>query len=211
MFVELIESLRCPNDHDESPLIAQATKTENRRIHTGTLGCPVCHAEFPIREWVAWFGQIPPIAGFELPSEETAMRLAASLELTDGRGFALLCSSWAMHVEPLSRLTETPVVLVNPSIAAPVHLAAGVIRGRVIPFADSSARAAALDNFSPLEVIRSAVRAVRAGGRIVGSAIIPVPAGVTEIIRDEQMWVGQKDAAPNSAPRLISLTRSGKP
>lgn len=212
MFVELIESLRCPNEHEESPLIAQATKTENRRIQSGTLGCPVCHEEYPIRDWVAWFGQIPPLTGFEVPSQETAMRVAAFLELSDARGFALLCGRWGVHAELIALLTETPLVLVNHSIAAPVQHAAGGIRGKTIPFAAGSARALAIDETSTREIIASGVRAVRAGGRVIGPAKIAVPEGVTEIVRDETLWVGEKTAASPSGgtPRLVPLSRSKK-
>ena len=210
MFVELIESLRCPNDHDDSPLIAQATKTENRRIHTGTLGCPVCHSEFPIRDWVAWFGQIPPIAGFEIPSQEIAMRVAAFLELTDASGFALLCGRWGVHAELIGLLAETPLVVVNHSIATPIQHTAGGIRGKVIPFAAGAARALAIAETSTKEVIASGVRAVKAGGRVMGPATIPVPDGVTEIVRDEHVWIGEKNATPESAPRLVDLKRGGR-
>lgn len=210
MFVELIESLRCPNDHEESPLIASATRTEARHIIDGVLGCPVCHAEFHIRETVAEFSPRGNVGGvFEQPSQETAMRLAAFLELTNAQGFALLCSRWAIHIEPISRLTQTPIVAVNPTIAMPVRLAAGALRCRTIPFAEGSARAFAFDNGSSPELIASGVRAVRAGGRILGPATLPVPDGVRELARDETVWVGEKDAGPSS-PRLVALRKSAK-
>lgn len=210
MFVELIESLRCPNDHEESPLIAQASKTENRRIHTGTLGCPVCHAEFPIRDWVAEFGEISPMTSLEVPSQEVAMRVAAFLELTDARGFALLCGRWGVHAELIGLIAETPLVVVNHPAATPIQHTAGGIRGTVIPFAAGSARALAISETSTKEIIESGVRALKVGGRVLGPARIPVPDGVTEIVRDDREWVGEKIAAPESAPRLVSLRRSGK-
>lgn len=210
MFVELIEHLRCPNEHEQSPLVATATRSENRHIIDGVLGCPVCHAEFPIREAVAEFGQRPTVAAFEIPSDETAMRVAAFLELTDAQGFALLCSRWAIHLDPLQKVTDTPIVAVNPSIAMPVRRAAGAIRGDVIPFAEGSARAFALDNGASKAIISSGVRAVRAGGRVLGPATLPVPEGVTEIVRDETIWVGEKTAASGGTPRLVSLSRSRK-
>lgn len=210
MFVELIESLRCPNAHEQSSLIASATRSEARHIIQGTLGCPVCHSEFPITDGVAEFSPLPPFSVFEAPSQETAMRLAAFLELTDARGFALLCSRWAIHIEPLGRLTETPIVAVNPSIALPVRLAAGAVRARVIPFAEGSARAFALDNSSSRELIASGVRAVRTGGRVLGPATLPVPEGVTEVVRDDEVWVGEKAAPSSPTPRLVSLSKRGR-
>jgi hypothetical protein len=208
VFVELIEHLRCPNGHEESVLVATATRTENRHIIDGVLGCPVCHAEFPIRGAVAEFGNRPTFSVVETPSAETAMRLAAFLELTDAPGFALLCSRWAAHLDPLTKLTQTPIVAVNPSTA--VRAAAGAIRGDVIPFAEGSARAFALDSGSSKAIIVSGVRAVRAGGRVLGPATLPVPEGVTEIVRDETMWVGEKTAASQSTPRLVPLSRAKK-
>ena len=211
MFVELIESLRCPNDHEESALIASATKTEARHIIDGVLGCPVCNAEFPIREPIAEFAPRSAIGGvFEVPSDETAMRLAAFLELTDAAGFALLCSRWAVHIEPLSRLTETPIVAVNPTLALKVRLTAGALRCATIPFAAGSARAFAFDNTSKKELIASGVRAVRAGGRVLGPATLPVPDGVTEIARDSDVWVGEKSAASEGTPRLVKLERGSR-
>ena len=55
MFVELIEALRCPRDHAESPLVVTASRTDARHIMDGWLGCPVCHAEFQIRNGEALF------------------------------------------------------------------------------------------------------------------------------------------------------------
>lgn len=207
MFVELIESLRCPNDHEESPLIASATRSEARHIVQGVLGCPVCRAEFPITDSIADFGAQPPAAFADVPSPEAAMRIAAFLELTDARGFALLAGRWATHIEPLGRLTETPIVAVNPPSAMPARLAAGVVRSKVIPFAAGSARAVAFDDLSSAELVGSGVRAVRAGGRVLGPATLPVPDGVTELVRDEMVWVGEKAAASSPTPRLVSLSK----
>ena len=53
MFIELVDALRCPVPHEDSWLVASAERTESRHIVTGTLGCPVCRAQFPIRRGVA--------------------------------------------------------------------------------------------------------------------------------------------------------------
>ena len=55
MFIELVDALRCPVAHEESWLVASATHTDARHIVDGLLGCPVCHAEYPIRQGVADF------------------------------------------------------------------------------------------------------------------------------------------------------------
>src|SRR5688572_33340449 len=56
VFIELIDSLRCPVDHDESWLVASIVERSGRDIVAGTLGCPVCRAEYPIRDSIAVFG-----------------------------------------------------------------------------------------------------------------------------------------------------------
>src|SRR5688572_5757466 len=114
MFVELLEQLRCPRSHEESRLIASAARTDARHIVDGILGCPVCGAEFAIRSGITYFDDTPHSPTAEHPSADTAMRLAAFLELTDARGFALLCGRWGAHTDQINRLSHTPLVLVNP-------------------------------------------------------------------------------------------------
>ncbi|MEX2178194.1 MAG: Trm112 family protein [Gemmatimonadaceae bacterium] len=213
MFVELIESLCCPRDHEESPLVASASHTETRHIVHGTLGCPVCGAEFPIANGVARFGTPAPAAP-ELPSAEAAMRLAAFLELTDERGFALLCGRWGAHADQLRRLADTPLVLVNPPVGAEVLDIAAVLQvGNAMPIARGRARAAALDGRMAPDLARAIVECVRPGGRLVGSVSWPVPDGATELVRDDREWVAERAAAspPVSGPVSIKRSRPASP
>src|SRR6476620_4400515 len=55
MFIELVDALRCPNTHEESWLVASADRMEARHIVSGSLGCPICKSEFPIRDGVVDF------------------------------------------------------------------------------------------------------------------------------------------------------------
>ena len=52
MFVELVDLLRCPRPHEDTWLVAAAEAMSGRHIVRGTLGCPVCEAEYPIRDGV---------------------------------------------------------------------------------------------------------------------------------------------------------------
>lgn len=209
MFVELIETLRCPAAHPESQLVASATRTENRHIMDGTLGCPVCGAETLVRDGAALFDAAATRAPRAEGDVEGAMRLAAFLELTDARGFALLCGTQGAFAAPLYQFTETPLVLLNPPEGADSRAVAGVLLSvGAVPLAAGSARAAALDSGMSDTLVQGAVRAVRAGGRVVAPGSVPLPAGVTELVRDERVWVGQKTAAaPDPAPRLVTLAR----
>lgn len=202
MFVELIEHLRCPRPHDPSPLVAAASRSANRHIIEGVLGCPVCAAEFEIRGGVARFGSAPRLP-LEDPSMETAMRIAAFLALTDARGFALLAGRWAAHVSLLATLVETPLVLVNPPDGADVGGAAAVIETNdVLPIAEGAARAVAIDSVAVNAA--SCVRVVRAGGRVLGPASLPLPDGLREVARDARHWVAERV----SSARLVELTRA---
>jgi len=210
MFVELIESLRCPRAHEASSLVVSADTSEARHVITGTLGCPVCGAEFPIEHGVARFDEPASERRGEAPSDETAMRLAAFLQLTDARGAALLCGRYASHALLVAGLSETPLVLANAAPNVPPDAGAAMILVRdVMPFAAGALRGAAIDEAVPPELARSIVSAVRARGRVVGAATAALPAGVTEIVRDEHMWVAEKSAPPEDpAPRLVSLGRA---
>ena len=55
MFIELVDALRCPQPHAESWLVVASTRTQARHILEGTLGCPVCRAEYPIVDGVVDF------------------------------------------------------------------------------------------------------------------------------------------------------------
>jgi hypothetical protein len=176
----------------------------------GTLGCPVCSAEFAIANGVVRFDTPRDATRPESPSAEIAMRLAAFLELTDARGFAILCGTWGAHAGALRGLSDTPLVLVNPPLPAPD--AAGVLEtGDVVPVAAGSARALALDAGASAAFVSSALDALKAAGRVLGPASMLLPGGVTEIARDERVWVAEKtaaSAASNPTPRLIPLQRA---
>jgi uncharacterized protein YbaR (Trm112 family) len=207
VFVELIEHLRCPNDG--SHLVATADVSAARHIVAGLLGCPTCGREFPIEGGVARFGSPLRVVVTEGSSVETATQLAAFLELTDANGFAILVGTWCAFADDVRRITETPLVLVNPPANVTADAAAVIQTATVIPFAPGSARALALDQFST-EIAESAVATLRAGGRIVGRVPLDVPSGVTELVRDEGVWVGEKTTAPGSAPSLVELRRAGR-
>jgi uncharacterized protein YbaR (Trm112 family) len=207
MFVELIEALRCPRAHAESALIVSVDRSEARHIVDGTLGCPVCRAEFPISNGEAVFDETAPIPAAAAPDAATAMRLAAFLELTDARGFAVLHGSWGAHMPALATLTQTSVLLVNPPRGVSDHGAGTVRVADRLPLAPGSARAAALDT-ATLALSRAMTRAVRVGGRLVGPAALPLPEAAREIARDERMWVAEKTAAPDESAPLVTLRRA---
>ena len=202
MFVELIEHLRCPAGHEPTPLVAAATRSAHRHILDGILGCPHCGAEYQVRDGIARLGSAPRLPPVE-PSMETAMRIAAFLELTDARGFAVLSGSWCAHAQAVAQLVETPLVLVNPSDDVVLDGAAAVLEtDKALPIAEGSVRALAID---PDAIGVAAIRTVRAGGRVVGPAQLALPEGLREIARDSREWVAERTTA--GPLRLVELKR----
>lgn len=187
--------------------MAAVSRTTERHIVDGVLGCPVCGAEYVIAEGVARFDDVDRPSPSAASAEE-AMRLAAFLELTDARGFALFFGRWGAHVDHVRRLSETPILLVNPPATIEGE-AAGVILARdALPLAPSSARAAALDERVSADLAQSTVQAVRTGGRVMGPIAIALPEGLAEIARDARVWVAEKSAASGATPRLTPLQRA---
>src|SRR6476661_835620 len=115
MFIELMDALRCPVPHEDSWLVASATRMEARHIVEGVLGCPVCHAEFPVHRGVVDFrrgGTSPAPHGESMRDATQAMRLAAFLALSDATGFAVLLDAWGAQAPALRELVDTPLILV---------------------------------------------------------------------------------------------------
>lgn len=204
MFIDLVDVLRCPNRHEEWPLVAAVTAMEGRYVRHGTLGCPACRATFTIRDFVAWFaapqggdGGRPPAS----TTEDQLMRLAALADLQSPGGYVAVTASLAAAAGPLAMAHDVQCVVLDPSGQAPPAegvsvicaphqhvLASGALRALVVGPGDEGILADA----------PSMLRAVRAGARIVAPASCDVPAGVRELARDADQWVGERqgDASP---------------
>ena len=204
MFIELVDALRCPNAHEESWLVAAATRMEFRHIVEGTMGCPVCKAQYPVRRGVVDFrrtgaGAVPQQAP---PDQTEAARLAAFLDLTDRTGFAVLLGAWSAHAPLVRGLVETPLIIVDPPDGTEGEPGISVLRcDGPIPIAAGSARGMAIDGGGVTRVA-SAVRATRVKGRVLAPVSVPVPDGVTELARDAATWVAERGT---SASALVSL------
>jgi uncharacterized protein YbaR (Trm112 family) len=213
VFIELVDDLRCPRPHDQTWLVASADRTEGRDIIEGTLGCPICRAEYPIREGVVWFTEPRDYALTAQRSgpnvdPELPMRLAAFLDLTDVQGFALLAGSWGSAAPVLRGVVPAHFVLLNPRPAVAAGNGISVLETAVgIPLADGTCRGVALDaGHAHAPHLDAAVRVLRPRGRLVAPARTPTPLGVTELARDNQLWVAERNTPP---PKLVSLESRG--
>lgn len=200
MFIELVDVLRCPRDHDKIWLVLAARRVDDRDVMEGTLGCPVCKAEYPIVDGVARFdgGTQRLTATGAPPAEEDALRLAALLDLTDPRGFAVLVGGMAAYGPLIATMTDVQLLLVDPP--AGIHMGLGLsglttpCGAAMFPLASGSARAIALDANAGPEQVDAAVEVLRGGGRLVAPASLQLPEGLAELARDDQVWVAERAA-----------------
>ena len=206
MFIELVDALRCPASHEDSWLVVASHRLVARHVLDGTLGCPVCKAEYPIVDGVVDLSGGGALRGAasEPASAEEAMRLAAFLGLDDGLGFATLMGSWGAHALELRGLIECPIVLVDPPADIDATPGISIIRtAGPVPLAAGSTRGIAIDaEHLHAGRVTSAVRATKAKGRVVGPASLPLPAELRELARDERVWVGERETA-GSAPVML--------
>ena len=209
MFIELVDALRCPEPHGESWLVAAATRTAFRHIIEGTLGCPVCRAQYPIHRGVVDFRRAAhaPSIPDAPPDEAQATRLAAFLDLTDRTGFAVLLGPWSVHAPLLRAVVETPLIVVDPPLGTEGEPGVSVLRcDGPLPLAAGAARGIAIDDGGGARVA-SAVRVTRVRGRLVAPVAVALPVDVKELARDDAVWVGEREAA--ASPLLTLHVRRG--
>ncbi|HKS06368.1 MAG TPA: hypothetical protein VJR92_08660 [Gemmatimonadaceae bacterium] len=200
MDLTVVERLICPNDHEPTPLVVRADATAHGALTRGVLGCPKCESEWKVDGGVARFG---PRAELPHASADPAV-LAALLDLTEPGRLIIVDGVSAETCAALARDYGAMIVALDPpesgSYAAVIEgathapVSAGVARGAVLMRA---VRDAAFNE--------SIVRAVGPRGRIVGAPDVRIPRDVTEMARDDRLWVGARDDV--SAP--VSLRRGG--
>jgi len=201
MFIELVESLRCPRPHEFTWLVASTLEMAGRDIRRGLLGCPACSARYPIRDGVVDFltrdgtTPIPDSTPLEQPEDEPelATRLAALLDLTSPGGFILLAGTWAHAAPALRALAEgVEIVVVNTTVA--LVSGNGISLARTdgsIPIRPGAARGIALDDRHAPHAA-AAARALRQFGRLVAPIAASLPRDLEELARDGRDWVATK-------------------
>jgi hypothetical protein len=210
VFIEMLDLLRCVNSHEDTWLVASLKAISNRFVLDGTLGCPVCHAQYSIRNGVADFRQagdlpraVPEHFPLSFSRDELAVRMGAFLNATEPGATLVLGGSWAEAAQEVSVMTEARVLALNPGTAVEESETVGLLRvSREIPLASGSALGVALDETFPADIVSSAIRIVRPGGRIVGPASLDPPSGLAVLARDERHWVAEK------APETVPLRRA---
>ena len=188
MFIETVDLLRCPRDHEETWLVAAFTRMDGRFIVEGKLGCPICNASYDIVDGVAHFGGEPSEAFAPRVDQDAVMRTAALLNLSRPGAVAVLCGDEASAAEDVSQLTQCVVIALNPSsnIEDTERVATVVCVDR-IPLASSSVDAIALGACATL--VSDVPRILRPGGRVTADTGIALPSELREIARDDRTVV----------------------
>lgn len=208
MFVPLVDVLRCVRAHAETWLVASINRAENRYIVDGTLGCPACLTEYPIRGGVAYFSERDRDCINPGADEAQAMRVAAALDLTDRRMTAVLHGSWGAQAQLVAGISPSQLVLVNPPHGMISGDGISVVVSDVAPLAAGSMSAVAIDAPISDELFASLRRSLCAGGRLLAPASLAIPDGFTELARDGQGWVARLDDS-GTVSALVPLTRRG--
>jgi hypothetical protein len=212
VFIELIDQLRCINEHADTWLVASFETVSNRFVLEASLGCPSCSAQYPIHEGIADFRAVGDLPSGEAERaaashnrEEHATRAGAYLEATEPGATIVLGGVWANAAEELSQIAEVRVLALNAPAEVKESHSVGLLRvGSEIPVAPGSVLGVALDAWFPVALLASAVKAVRPGGRIVGPVSIPAPPELTVLAHDDNYWVALK------APEVVKLSRASR-
>ena len=202
MFIETIDLLRCPREHEETWLVAAFTKMNGRFVVEGSLGCPICEATYLIASGIADFApetQRAPANASASSDTEQAIRLAAFLNLVRPGSTVVLEGDYAIHAATIADITHCRVIAINPSHevieteqTSTIHAA-----GR-IPLGTSAVDGIAATSAA---IIADAARVLKPGSRLVAPASIQLQPALNELARDETSVVAE------AAGPLIRLSR----
>jgi uncharacterized protein YbaR (Trm112 family) len=197
--IEFIDLLRCPRPHEESWLVAAFHRMEGRDVIEAKLGCPVCNAEYVVRDGIAVFGD--GITGARPPAMDPS-HVAAYLNLTTPGKTILLAGSFAAAAAEIALMTEARAISLNAEKASRIDQVAEIRVDSRIPLAANSLDGIALDAAHSSEIVLSeSERFLRPAGRLLIPASASLPAGFHEIARDSNHIVAERIS------ELISLTR----
>ncbi len=195
MFIELVDALRCVAVHADTHLVAAPLEMSDRNIVRGTLGCPICRAEYELVDGVAWFTNTDTRAAESAQpvTEYEALRCAALLDLQGTGGFAVLTGEWGALAPSLLDSVGVHLVLINPPRS--VQPAAGLsilVTDGAIPLAPESARALALDRATASAIgLDVAASRVRNSGRLVAPANCELPSNARLLASDDRDLVAE--------------------
>ena len=193
MYIELVDHLRCPAEHEEQFLVLLPQVIESRWIRSGDLGCPVCGRAFRIDDGIFDLGDAP-----DRPAQPTALAgdaIAALSGLGGPGGYMVLVGGAAAHIAQLNEhMSGIGVVAVNPGFGVLDGQGASVIRGGRLPLRSSSMRAVVLGPGYADDAmwVSEAMRVTLPGLRIVGEGETPERDDLDVLATAGRCWVATK-------------------
>jgi hypothetical protein len=165
-----------------------------RSVVRGTVGCPICHREYPIEDGVVEFGAVEAARAVEaVPADAGAVW--ALLGITGPGGFVVLVgSATPMATELAARMDGVHFVAVNGAPhAQPLPGVSGLAHPSRIPLRDAMARGVVLGAESAAEPwIGEATRVLLPGLRLVAVASSLSAPGLERLAAGNGLWVGRK-------------------
>lgn len=205
----MIDLLRCINAHEDSWLVASFRQVTNRIVVEGTLGCPVCSAEYEIKKGVVDFTRGHSTADPEAQRthvghqrEELATRAGAYLDATQPGATIVLGGLWAYAAQDLAEMANVRIIALNAPSGVAESDRVGLLRiTDRIPLAANSVHGVAVDAWFRPDTVADAIRVVRQAGRVVGPSSASPPEAAVVLAHDEHYWVAEK------TPEMVSLRR----
>ncbi|HEX6576593.1 MAG TPA: hypothetical protein VF042_16615 [Gemmatimonadaceae bacterium] len=200
MYIEMLDLLRCPVEHEETWLVASFHRMDGRFVIEGKLGCPICSAEYEITNGVADFGGARQETDRSEADDDAVIRTAALLNLTRPGSLAVLCGETAGVANRLAEMTQARIIALNPLTKIEETELVGVVTtaGR-IPLASSSVDAIAIGECN---VAADAVRILKPGSRISARATVDLSPWFTVLAKDEN------DVVAEAKAQIVELRRS---
>ena len=209
MHIELTELLRCPDPHEQDPLVLSTGEMVGRMVRTGLVGCPVCHKEYPIVKGVVRFSgrgmrDVGSVVAAERPHPASriphpgpdAQTIQALLDLSGPGGYVVLLGSATRHAEGLAGLVAgIHFVGTNPPPDAEELPVLSLVEcATIVPLRQSIARGVVVGaELARAPWIAEAQRVLLRGRRLViEDAGAALPDGVTKLAAGHGLLVGEK-------------------
>jgi len=205
MHIELIEHLRCPEEHREEFLVLSTSEMNGRMVSLGVVGCPVCHRDFEIVDGIVDFTavvqgkpQSRSVRRTPAPASPVVLEaesLQALLDLGGPGGFVVLLGSASRHAVGLAALMGgVHFVGINaPPDVEPLPPLSLLQCDRMIPLRRAMARSVVVGaEVATTSWVAEARRVLLPGRRLVIEREGVTPEGVKPLAVGDGLWVGEK-------------------
>ena len=204
LFIELTEYLRCPTAHENTYCVLSSEEMAGRHVVSGTVGCPVCHNEYHIREGVLFLSEDETSTSGGDVSGINASGVQALLALQSPGGYVVLIGSASLLAPQLiDMIGMVHFVGVNsPEPESVLPSLSSITRSHVLPLRNSFCRGVVIGSeYCQHHWLEESARILLSGQRLVALAELDGVNGLETLAVGEGMWVGRKISAGNADSR----------